>query len=117
MNAKVSIGAEDLVKISAASIGKVDIELMFDIAKSVAENPALLDKFDRNPEAAAYAINGFVVPPGFHMHIVDGNNHYHPAEADALSQISSKDGGQTWTRIETRAGYANIACVICLWCS
>lgn len=61
-------------------------------------------------------MNGFVPPDKFHMHIVDSENNYYPKEDDALSQLKSQDVDSTWTRIEVRAGYADIACIICLWC-
>jgi hypothetical protein len=114
---KVSIAPLDLLKMSQVVLDWVDYAKMYEIAEAVSKNPALINEFDRDPIAAAKKINGFEPPAPFHMHIVDGNNVYHPRENDALSQISEKDAGTTWTRIETRAGFATIACVICLWCS
>ncbi len=113
----VSVAASDLLRISMAALDKIDYAKMYEIAETVARNPALLDDFKANPEAAAKKINGFQGPPGFHMHIVDSSNTYYPAEADALSQVSSQKTNATWSRIEVRAGYETIACVICFWCS
>ena len=114
--ANVVIPASDLARMSAASLANADIEKMYGIAVEVKKNPALIKEFDADPLAAAKRINGFEPPVGFHMHIVDAENAYHPKEDDALDQIRNKKGQENWIRIESRAGVGQIACIICLWC-
>lgn len=114
---QVTIAMPDLIQMSSALLENVDYAKMYEIAETVAKNPALIADFDRDPIAAAKKINGFEPPAPFHMHVVDASNVYHPKEDDALSQISGKPAGAAWTRIEVRAGFATIACIICLWCS
>jgi hypothetical protein len=115
-NSPVSVQISDLVQVSLPALAGADYVKMYEIAAAVSKNPALAVDFDADPLAAAQKINGFVPPPGFHMHIVDGNNVYHPKENDALTQISTKSGGVAWTRVEVRAGVDNMACIICVWC-
>ena len=113
----VAIRAVDLMKMSSAALANVEIEKMYEIAAAVSKDLALIKAFDENPVAAAKHINGFEVPAGFHMHIVDAANEYHPKEDDALQQISTKTGEENWVRIEIPAlGVGQIACIICLWC-
>lgn len=113
----ISVPAANLLKISTALLENADYDKMYEIAHAVARNPALLKDFADNPEAAAYRINGFKVPPGFHMHVGDGLNVYYPAEGDALSQVGNQEENTAWSRIEVRAGYGPMSCIICLWCS
>ncbi len=113
---KVSVSASDLLKMSTSALPQLDYAKMYEVAKAVADNPSLIAEFDADPEAAAKKINGFQVPPGFHMHIADGENSYHPPEDDALSQISGQVDESVWSRIEIRAGVGAMACIVCLWC-
>jgi hypothetical protein len=112
----VTIQVKDLMSMSMSAVAGADYDKMIEIAKAVSEKPALLADFDADPLLAAAKVNGFEPPPGFHMHIVDEQNVYHPKEDDALTQISTKSGGETWTRMEVRAGYNTIACTICVYC-
>lgn len=110
----IALDANSVIKASFASLQEVEYSKLFEIAKHVKENGEI-SQFEANPVAYASSLNGFTPPPGFHMHIVDSNNNYHPAEDDAISQLNSTQG-EHWTRIEVRAGYSDIACIICLWC-
>lgn len=112
----VKVPATNLLKMSLLALDKLDYARMYEIAEAVAKNPARIADFDANPEAAARKINGFQLPPGFHMHIVDAANTYHPAEDDALTQIAGGTPGEAWSRIEVRAGYENFACIVCILC-
>jgi hypothetical protein len=104
---QVTIAMPELIQMSTA-LATVDYAKMYEIAETVAKNPALIGEFDRDPVAVAKKINGFEPPAPFHMHVDDASNVYHPKEDDALSQISGKAAGTAWTRIEARAGFATV---------
>lgn len=111
----ITVDASSLLKSSFSALGNVDYAKMFEIAKVVKEKNEI-SKFEGDPSGYSRAVNGFEPPPGFHMHIVDAKNNYHPAEADATSQLGAQQKAENWTRVEVRAGYEDIACIICLWC-
>lgn len=81
------------------------------IAKAVYDNPALLADFEREPEATAKSINGFVPPAGFHIHIADAANKLHPAEEAGRFGAEDRDD---WSRVEFRAGYKTFSLVGCM---
>ena len=89
---------------------KADYAKMQEIAKAVYENPSLLADFERNPSAAAFTINGFVVPEGFHIHIADAQNKFYPGEEHGIFGDEAKDA---WDRVEVRAGYKTFSLVAC----
>ena len=88
-----------------------DYEKMRLIAKAVYDSPALLQDFERNPEATAWSINGFVPPAGFHIHIADAANQLHPAEDAGRFGSEERDD---WSRVEFRAGYKTFSLVGCM---
>ncbi len=89
---------------------KADYEKMQEIAKAVHDNPGLLKDFERDPAAAAYAINGFVAPKGMHIHIADDYNYFTPAEDYVMYGAVNID---FWDRVEIRAGYKTFSFVVC----
>lgn len=91
-------------------IANADYAKMREIAKAVYENPALLADFERDPAAAARAVNGFEVPQGFHIHIADADNNFYPAEEHGRF---GAEGEQRWDRVEMRAGYKTFSLVGC----
>ncbi|MCU6401182.1 hypothetical protein KW811_22110 [Enterobacter quasiroggenkampii] len=113
--ATLTVNASALLVNSFASLQQVDYSKLFEIAKAVKDNNQI-SEFEQNPEGYSNNINGFVVPEGFHMHIVDKDNKYYPEEDDALNQLIKNASSESWTRIEVRAGYKDLACIICLWC-
>lgn len=110
----IALDASSVLRTSFTSLQEVEYAKLFEIAKNVKEKGEI-SKFEADPIGYSNSLNGFAPPAGFHMHIVDSSNNYHPSEDDALSQLSSGQK-ENWTRIEVRAGYADIACIICLWC-
>jgi len=102
--------AHESIKEAALAAVRADYGKMQEIAKTVYENPSLLASFERDPAAAAFAINGFVVPEGMHLHIADAQNNFTPAEDEG------KFGGEglsSWNRVEVRAGYKTFSLVAC----
>jgi hypothetical protein len=97
-------------------LGRVDYDKMYEIAERASKDKSLFAEFDKDAAAAAKKTNGFTAPNGYHIHLVDEHNVYHPKEDDALTQIS-KAKNNKWSRVEIRAGKWNAACIICLWCS
>jgi hypothetical protein len=93
------------------AFSSADYDKMRGIAKAVYDNPALLEDFERDPEATARAINGFVPPSGFHIHIADAANRLHPAEEAGRFGDESRD---SWSRVEFRAGYKTFSLVGCM---
>lgn len=89
---------------------RVDREKMTEIAKAVYENPRLLEDFERDPVAAALAINGFKAPEGMHIHIADAANKFTPPEGLG---IFGDERQESWNRIEIRAGYKTFSLVAC----
>ena len=89
---------------------RADYTKMTEIAKAVYENPQLLKDFERDPTAAAFAINRFEVPQGMHIHIADSTNKFTPAEGYG---VFGHDRQGSWTRIEVRAGYKTFSLVAC----
>ena len=112
----VTVAGNDLLAISTAALSQISYSDMHEIAKAVAGNPSLLADFAADPAAAAHQINGFRAPAGFHIHVADAENRYYPAEDDALAQISTQPDAVLWSRIEVRAGFGPMACIVCLWC-
>ncbi|WP_460952592.1 hypothetical protein AB6N16_08065 [Pseudomonas marginalis] len=110
----LTVNASALLSTSFVLLQNIDYEKLFEIAKIVKDNDDIA-KFGSDPLAYSKAVNGFVPPAGFHMHVVDSNNKYYPSEDDAQSQLSA-NANTTWTRIEVRAGYSDIACLVCFWC-
>ena len=102
--------AHETVKQTALAAVAADYSKMREIAKAVYENPALLADFERDPTAAAYAINGFRIPEGMHIHIADANNNFTPAEEPGIFGDEARD---SWDRIEVRAGYKTFSLVGC----
>lgn len=92
------------------SASRADYAKMTEIAKAVYDNPLLLLDFERDPAAAAFAINGFIVPEGMHIHIADTNNKFTPAEETGI--FGEEDRG-VWDRVEIRAGYRTFSLVAC----
>ncbi|MBV1704639.1 MAG: hypothetical protein KGI57_08630 [Hyphomicrobiales bacterium] len=90
---------------------ETDVTKMREIAKAVYENPTLLADFDRDPEAAAFQINGFRPPEGHHLHLSDDKNQFHPAEYPGRFGSHDVDG---WTRDEFRVGYKTYSLVACM---
>lgn len=104
-----------IVEVAATSyvpaFSSADYEKMRGIAKAVYDDPTLLEDFERDPEATAKAINGFVPPSGFHIHIADASNKLHPAEEAGRFGDESRD---SWSRVEFRAGYKTFSLVGCM---
>ena len=94
----------------AQVIAKADYAKMREIARAVYEKPSLLSDFERDPAAAARAINGFEVPAGFHIHIADADNKFYPAEEHGRFGAEGED---KWDRVEMRAGYKTFSLVGC----
>ena len=93
------------------AFSKADYVKMREIAKAVYEDPTLLVKFEQDPEATSKAINGFVPPPGYHIHIADAANRLYPAEdAGRFGAENNED----WSRVEFRAGYKTFSLVGCM---
>lgn len=113
--ANLTVNASALLYSSFSSLQQVDYSKLFEIARVVKEKDELV-KFGENPGEYSKIVNGFSPPEGFHMHVVDKDNKYYPEEDDALSQLMSNADTENWTRIEVRAGYKDIACIVCLWC-
>lgn len=88
-----------------------DYGKMREIAKAVYENPSLLTDFEHDPEATAMAINGFVPPAGYHIHIADASNRLYPSEEAGRFGAEDRDD---WSRVEFRAGYKTFSLVGCL---
>lgn len=88
---------------------RADRTRMREIAKAIYDNPSLLEEFERNPNAVAFAINGFKVPDGVHIHIDDGHNKLTPAE-----QVTALSNGreENWDRVEVRIGYKTVSFVV-----
>lgn len=93
------------------AFSRADYGKMREIAKAVYENPALLTDFEQDPEATAIAINGFVPPAGFHIHIADAANRLYPSEEVGRFGAEDRDD---WSRVEFRAGYKTFSLVGCL---
>jgi hypothetical protein len=89
---------------------RADYTKMTEIAKAVYDNPRLLKDFERDPSAAAFAINGFRVPEGMHIHIADAENNFTPAEEPGIFGDERRD---SWNRVEVRAGYKTFSLVAC----
>jgi len=102
--------AHETVKEAALAAIRADYGKMTEIAKAVYENPALLASFERDPAAAAFAINGFVVPEGMHLHIADAQNNFTPAEDEGKF---GDESAAAWNRVEVRAGYKTFSLVAC----
>ena len=96
---------------SVPAFTKADHAKMREIAKAVYDDPSLLADFERNPEATARAINGFVPPRGYHIHIADAGNRLYPAEEAGRFGGQDKD---EWSRVEFRAGYKTFSLVGCM---
>ncbi len=102
--------AHTAAKEAAIAAVRADMSKMRDIAKAVYENPSLLGSFERDPAAAAFAINGFVVPEGMHIHIADASNKFTPSEEFGKF---GEEGASSWDRVEVRAGYKTFSLVAC----
>ena len=89
---------------------QLDRGLMTEIARAVYDNPTLLAEFERAPEATAARINGFTVPPGFHLHLADADNRLYPAEEAGTFGAADRS---EWARMEFRAGYKTVSLVAC----
>ena len=84
---------------------------MREIAKAVYENPSLLAKFEQDPEGTAKAINGFEPPAGYHIHVADAANKFHPAEEAGRF---GAEGNADWVRTEFRVCYKTFSLVACV---
>lgn len=111
----LTVNASALLSSSFVSLQQVDYSKLFEIAKVVKDKDDFV-AFGNDPNSYSKSVNGFSPPEGFHMHVVDSKNKYHPEENDALNQLLSNANTENWTRIEVRAGYKDIACIVCLWC-
>jgi hypothetical protein len=89
---------------------RIDYIKMTEIAMAVFHSPSLLKDFDRDPAAAAFAINGFVAPDGMKIYIADDYNYFTPAEDCEIYGAVNLDA---WHRVEIRAGYRTFSCVVC----
>ena len=93
------------------SAASVDVAKMREIAKALYETPSLVKEFEKDPEATAAKINGFIVPEGMHLHMADDRNVFTPAEeAGRFGSSESTD----WDRVEVRAGYKTVSLVSCM---
>jgi hypothetical protein len=96
---------------SVPAFTRADYVKMREIAKAVHDDPSLLAEFAGAPEATARAINGFVPPAGYHIHIADADNRFYPAEEKGRFGDADRD---EWSRIEFRAGYKTFSLVGCM---
>ena len=53
---------------------------------------------------------------GFHMHWIDSNNNYYPAEGSSAIEQLQKSGTKPWTRVEVRIGTAPGCVAFCDVC-
>ena len=102
--------AHETAKNAALAAVRADYAKMREIAKAVYDDPSLLAAFERDPAAAAFAINGFKVPEGMHIHIADAQNRFIPSEEPG---IFGDESLESWNRVEVRAGYKTFSLVAC----
>ena len=101
---------------SMRTLMNFDFSPAFELDARLKANKELLQEFIQDPAAVAKREVGIVLPEGFHLHFIDQENKYHPAEGDALAQLQRGKDGKLWGRVEVRsaAGPGCIAaCGIC----
>lgn len=100
-------------------IAKLDLKPLFELDRELAASPQLRAEFIKDPFSVAEKY-GFKMPQnlkdeGFHMHWIDSNNNYYPAEGSAIEQLQ-KSGTKPWTRVEVRIGTAPGCIALCGIC-
>ena len=86
-------------------VGNVDFAKLYALGPQLVTNPALLEESKKTPEAVAKREVGLSLPLGVHLHFIDQDSNYFPAEGDAISQLNShKSTSSAWGRVEFRVG-------------
>ncbi|MFF0949367.1 hypothetical protein ACFYE9_17345 [Rhizobium leguminosarum] len=106
---------EASIKVALGDVAKINATPAFRLDEKLKADPALLEEFKKDPMGMA-AREGFVIPPGFHIHFINENNEYFPPEGDAISQLQRGKTLPVWGRVEIRFAVGPgciAACGIC----
>ena len=106
------------IKFALAEIlDQVAFDKLYALADEIGDDETKQKSFIGDPSAYAFQTVGFETPEGFHMHLVDEKNQYHPPEGYAQSQLQEfTDEDGRWSRVEIRVGKGPKCYAFCGYC-
>jgi hypothetical protein len=112
----LALAESNAIKTGLELLQDFDFTKGYELDRRLKADPNLLAEFVQNPPEVAKREVGLEPPQGFHMHFINENNEYLPAEGDAISQLELGRDGSLWSRVEIRMAAGPGCYALCFIC-